>query len=227
MALTLPHHATNSAVAAILAAGALLAAACAAAPPISANIEDELICTPDDLRGTYFMQMAGEFSIRNLADLADDAASREAELDSSGLRGGRFNYWKQDVGKPPFETPVELVCQVMEFASDAQAAQFVRDLEVDPGELATTAVAWLPAGGRTARELPVSDTAYVPPGTRVFRLEGTSPGANTILYAAIAPGGRFVQGIYMGNRDGTATPGETTAVLARLAARSNPSAFAR
>jgi len=227
LALTRPHRATDQAVAAIAAVGALFAAACAAASPAGANIDDDLVCTPDDLGGAYLMQVAGEFSSRNLADLAENAVKRKAELESSGLRSGRFNYWKQAVGRPPFEDPVELVCQVVEFASETQAARFVRSLKAEPGELSTTAVAWLPAGGRAAAELPVPTTINAPPTSRVFRLEATSPGPRTTLYVAIAPAGRFVQSVYMGTSPGTATPDETTAVLSRLAARSKPAASAR
>jgi hypothetical protein len=220
LALRRPHLTSSPAAAAAIAGAALLAAACSGARPFGARIAEELTCTPEDLGGAYFMQTAGEFSTRNLADLADDAPKRKAELETAGLRGGRFNYWKQEVGKPPFESPLEVVCQVMEFGSADQAARFVGDLQAEPRDLATMAITWLPAGGRKAEELSAPNDPALPPGTRAFRLEAASPEAKVSLYAVLVSRGRYVQSVYLGNGDGTASPAAAAAVLVHLTRRS-------
>lgn len=139
------------------------------------------------------MLLEGEVSVRNLADLSDDAPRRERELRSAGLRGGRFSYWKEQVGRPPFDAPAEVLCQALEFESASDAERFVRELTASAGELAITAMKWLPKEHRTAEEMDLSTAVALPAGARAFRLNASGDGANVELYVVVAPNGRYVQ----------------------------------
>ncbi len=187
-----------------------------------------MACQRDDLGGAFALRLAGDFSTRNLADLANDAPGRRAELEAAGLRGGRFNYWKEAVGRPPFESPAEAVCQVMEFGNEDEAVHFVRSLRAQPDALATSAFTWLPASHRKAGEVAPPEDLGLPEGTRAFRIEAASPEADVGLYAIVATQGRFVQSVYMGsNGNGGTSLRAASAVLARLARRSRVVAVAR
>lgn len=210
----------------LAAAGLALMAACGSGGPAAVRIPPEFVCANSDLAGDYLLQTDGEVSARNLADLSSDAPRREAALKAAGLRGGRFTYWKQAVGRPPFDPPGEIVCQALEFATGEDAAGFVRDLQANPEELATTAITWLPAGGRVAEEVAVPAVPGLPAAARAFRVAGTSAQASVEYYAVVAANGRLVQSAYVGAR-GSATAEDAAAVLANLTGRTSPVAASR
>ncbi len=182
---------------AALVAGVVLLAACGSGEPATVRIPGEMACTPSDLGDGYFMLLEGEVSVRNLADLSDDAPRRERELRSAGLRGGRFSYWKEQVGRPPFDAPAEVLCQALEFESAAQAERFVRELTASAGELATTAMKWLPKEHRAADEMGISTPSALPAGTRAFRLAASGDGAEVEMHVVMAANGRYVQSAYV------------------------------
>lgn len=180
-----------------LGAALALLAACGSGDEGAVGVPAEMACNTTDLGGEFHLLTEGEVSVRNLADLADDAGGRARELRLAGLRGGRFSYWEEQVGRPPFDLPAQALCQALEFGSEAEAERFVRELRAEPGKLATTAMTWLPRGQREAEEVPLTTAPALPAGARAFRIAANGPGPDVELYAVFAPNGRYVQSVHV------------------------------
>jgi hypothetical protein len=184
---------------------ALLAAACSDVSGLNSASElHQQVCNSDDLGGQFREETSGDFSSGNLGALADNATVRTKELNAAGLKGGHFAYWKHTVPDPPFDPPIEAVCQVMEFGSDAEANDFVAGLTATPDDLATAAITWLPAGQRSASEEP-APAIQLPPTSRGFHLVAKDANVDAKLFVVILPAGRFVRSVYVGDADGDAT----------------------
>ena len=181
------------------------------------------VCVAGDLPGDYLQQTEGDFSRDDLAGLAANADQRQAELKAAGLLGGHFNYWKQAVGEPPFAPPLDIVCQVMAFSTEAQASKFVAALRADAADLATTGITWLPAGARSVVE-EHSGVESLPRGSRAFRIEAEDSHLRVTLYAVVMPSKANVQTVYIGNRNGAASLTDAVGIAKKLAERPAPSA---
>jgi hypothetical protein len=198
---------------------ALLAVSCTDVSGLnSANDLHQQVCNSDDLGGQFREETAGDFSAGNLAALSDDAPQRTKELDAAGLKGGHFAYWKHTVPDPPFDPPIEAVCQVMEFGSETEAASFVKAMKATPEELATTAITWLPDGERSVTE---ESTAALglPSGARGFRLTASDAHADAKLWVVVLPAGHFVRSVYVGDSEGDATLAQAATIQMRMLQR--------
>jgi hypothetical protein len=133
------------------------------------------------------------------------------------------NYWKQAVGEPPFAPPLDIVCQVMAFTAEAQAAKFVGGLRPDATDLATTGLTWLPAGSRSVVE-EHSGIESLPRGSRAFRIEAEDSHLRVTVYAVVMPAKARVQTVYIGNRNGAASLSDAVGIAKKLAARTAASA---
>jgi len=181
------------------------------------------VCVPGDLPGDYLQQTEGDFSRDDLAGLASNADKRRAELKAAGLLGGHVNYWKQAVAEPPFAPPLDIVCQVMAFSTEAQASKFVAGLRADAVDLATTGLAWLPTGARSVVE-ERSGIESLPRGSRAFRIEAEDRHLRVTLYAVVMPSKAHVQTVYIGNGNGAASLPDAVGIAKRLAERTAASA---
>lgn len=181
------------------------------------NLEQQS-CNDRDLGGQFREETAGDFSAGNLAGLADDATARDKELNAVGLKGGHFGYWKHMVTKPPFDPPIEALCQVMEFGSESEATNFVAALKATPEELATTAIVWLPDGERTASEESTAGT-QLPATARAFKLTAYGTHVDAKLFVVFLPVGRFVRSVYVGDEEGDATLELAASIQSRMLER--------
>lgn len=124
--------------------------ACAPGEPSDSEL-DPYLCTQEDLGDEYQELTRGEFTPRDLANLADDADSRERDFRTAGMKGGQFVFFKQSLEKPPFEPPINVVCQVTEFESEEAAQKWVAALERE-SSIDTIAIAWIPEQRHRIRE---------------------------------------------------------------------------
>ena len=212
---------------AILGVGgaALLLTACSGSPSAANASETALrshVCTQADVGPDFRQENAGDFSPSNLAGLASDPAQRKRELESAGLTGGYFAYWKHNVSDPPFEPPLEIVCQALEFSNPEQAAAFVANLRPTPEALVSTALAWIPESNRSVTEQPLDNAA----GThaRAFRLTASDTEQSVALEVVFQPSGRFVQSVYAGGPGSTEPLANVEALASLVAARATNSA---
>ncbi len=104
---------------------------------------DPYLCQPGDVGEEYQELTRGNFSPRDLADLGPSADRREDEFEEGGMERGRFVFYKQSLPKPPFDPPIDVLCQVLEFENEGAAAAFVAGLEPSDS-VATTNIAWIP-----------------------------------------------------------------------------------
>jgi hypothetical protein len=114
---------------------------------------DQFLCTPAEIGSGYQQLTNGDFSPRDLADLGPNADLREQELRAAGLQRGRFVLFKQALPPPPFDPPINLVCEVLEFDSPAGASNWVAGLTPAESVVRTAVMGWLPPS-----ELDVVDT---------------------------------------------------------------------
>lgn len=201
---------------ALLALALALVAACGSGEGASAGLGADITCTPEDLGAEYHLLTEGEVSVQNLAGLSDDARARQQQLQEAGLRGGRFSYWEEQVGRPPFAPPMQVLCQALEFESAEAAGRFLRELTDDPDELATTAMKWLPRERRAAEEITADAGKSLPAGARSFRITASGAGVDVEIYAVITPNGAYTQGVYVSGAGGLE---EALAVMERFRSR--------
>lgn len=183
----------------------LLAVSCSDVSGLNSGTDlNQQVCNDQDLGGQFREETAGDFSAGNLGGLADDSTERTKELNAAGLMGGHFAYWKHTVTDPPFDAPIEAVCQVMEFGSESQATSFVAALKATPDDLSTSAIVWLPNGERAVNEEATVGTG-LPTAARAFQLTASGPHADAKLFVVFVPSGRFVRSVYVGDEEGSAT----------------------
>jgi hypothetical protein len=159
-----------------------------------ANALDSRVCTQDDLGGGYNEETAGNFLPSNLGDLGNDSGAQTRNLVASGLVRGHFAYWKKTPGEPPFEPQTDVVCQVLEFRTGAEAAAFVRSLKPSPESLVPAGIAWLPDG---QREVDEQSAPAEPAGARAFLLRAQGGGESVAVQAVIAATGPYVRTVYI------------------------------
>ena len=84
---------------------------------------------------------------KKIADLGPNSSARQKELRAAGVQHGRFVLFKESLPRPPFDPPVNVICQALQFDSPEHARAFVRALQPDDS-LATTAMTWIPEANR-------------------------------------------------------------------------------
>ena len=159
---------------------------------------DSYLCTHEDVGEEYQELARGNFSPRDLADLGPDADSRVREFEDAGMEPGRFAFFKQALPKPPFDPPIDVLCQVIEFESDAAAQAFVRNMAPEDS-LATTAMAWIPDEDREFEEVP--EHGQAPDGTQRFIYEVRAGGGGEAMAAKfdVLNFGKLVRTIAVGH----------------------------
>lgn len=174
---------------------ALVAAGCQAPLDIDREQLDPYLCWSEDLPFEFMEQTRGDFTANDLAGLSQTPEERKLEYREAGMLGGRFVFWKQELPRPPFESPVNLVCQVIQFETAAQATAWVEGLEVEPASIRDTGMVWTPGNVTGLAELP-SERG------RAFRLAAEEGDARVVLYVLHEARGNLVLSVFAGNRDG-------------------------
>lgn len=172
------------------------------------------VCLQSDVPADFQQQTSGDFTPKNLADLGPKPDARLRQLEASGLRGGHFAYWKQAVGSPPFAAPLDLICQVLEFDSNAHAANFVAAIRPEPADLATTALTWLPNGSRTVIEKPAGLAT-----ARAFSISAEDSQALVEISAVVLADGHFVRTVYLGGNGRKGTIADAATIQERMSQR--------
>jgi hypothetical protein len=192
---------TNFALPLAALAIVLSGAACSADAGGSGALKEQ-ICTESDLGGSYIEKTSGGITIQNLANLSSDAAARSKQLKAAGMHDGRFAYWIHTVPKPPFDPPLEVVCQALEFRSPAEAQAFVRGLQPTPDDLASTGMVWLAKGHRTVTTVEHMEQGVQPgtplPAQQTFKITARGDQVDFTIYAVVEADGRYVRTVYVG-----------------------------
>lgn len=201
---------------------ALLAAASAAGFPACGNDRndsqaldrlDAQVCNQGDVGDEFNHQTSGDFSPRNLADLGDDAPSRLASYRAAGMTRGHFVYWKEVAGSPPFDPPLDVVCQVTEFRTAEQAEAFVVGLA--PGDAASTLIGWLPG----EYESVAVQTPALGAAARGFEIRGQGDAGPVTVVTAMVASGKYVRTISAGGPNTSASIAHAVALQERVANR--------
>ena len=171
-----------------LVAWAVALSACSTGEPEDDPI-DRRLCTAEEV-GIDFIELArGEFTPRDLADLSDDGDGRERVYEAAGMERGRFVYYKQALPRPPFEPPVDIVCQVIEFESPDQAADYADGLDSVYPAVQVAGIAWLPEDRHTVED--------VEPGIRRITIDGV--GRTVSVLVGFAAHDRYFTSVYVGS----------------------------
>lgn len=197
---------------AALLLGAAVVSACQASARFDGAALDRYLCSADDLPFDVIEQTRGDFTAADLGGLSRDPEVRKAEYRAAGMEGGRFAFWKQALSRPPFETPVNVVCQVIAFDSAAQAEGWVAHLTADAQRIRDSGMLWAPLDDAKAEELPAGRG-------RLFRLEGMEGDARVTLFALHEARGNLVLSVFVGDRDGRTEAATALAIAASRDAR--------
>ena len=173
------------------------------------------VCSQDDVPAGFRRQTAGDFTPQNLADLGPGPDQRLRQLAAAGLRRGHFAYWKQNVESPPFDPPLDIVCQVLEFDSAQAATAFVQSLRPEPADLSTTALAWIPDGSRAVFEAP----STLPSPARAFEIRAEDSQTSVDISAVVVPDGRYVRTVYLGGNGRRGTIVDAAKVQQQMSSR--------
>lgn len=174
---------------------------------------DRYLCEQSDLDGRFLQLVSGSFSRDDLGGLGLDPAARKREYRAAGMERGRFVFWKESLPKPPFDPPMNVVCQVLVFGSPQQAADWVASLDADAADLAASGILWLPSGERVTEEIaPIA-------GARAFKVTAEEGPARVTLVATYAAEGNIVRSVFAGDRDGRVTSDYVRSIWEAQAAR--------
>ena len=198
-----------------LAAGVLSVAlaGCSDASESGDAALDRYLCEQSDLDGRFLQLVSGAFSRDDLGGLGLDPAARKREYRAAGMERGRFVFWKESLPRPPFDPPMNVVCQVLVFESPGQAADWVASLDADVADLAASGILWLPGGERVVEELaPIA-------GARAFQVTAEEGPARVTLIATYAAEGNIVRSVFAGDRDGHVTSDYVRSIREAQAAR--------
>lgn len=184
-----------------LAAGVLGAAlvGCSDASEAGDATLDRHLCDQADLDGRFLQLVSGSFSGDDLGGLGRDPAARKREYHAAGMLRGRFVFWKESLPRPPFDPPLNVVCQVLVFESAEQAGAWVAGLDADAEDIAASGILWLPGGRRVTEELPPIA------GARAFRVAAEEGPARVTLIATHGAEGNIVRSVFAGDREGRVT----------------------
>ncbi|MBA4179101.1 MAG: hypothetical protein C0506_00790 [Anaerolinea sp.] len=170
-------------------------------------------CTQDDVGAGFNLQTSGDFSPANLADLGYNAPARLTRFRAAGMTRGHFVYWKEIAGKPPFDPPLDIVCQVMEFQSDAQARTFVENASLH--DITSNLIGWLPGSYEaTPVEAPGASGS-----NRTFTLSGDGEAGPVTVAGVVMADGRYVRIVSLGGPGTAPNSIRAEAVQQRIAAR--------
>jgi hypothetical protein len=174
---------------------------------------DRYLCRQDDLDGRFLELVSGSFSRDDLGGLGLDPEARKREYRAAGMQRGRFVFWKESLPKPPFDPPMNVVCQVLVFESPEQAEDWVASLAADASDVAASGILWLPGGERTTEEIePIA-------GARAFSVTAKEGPARVTLIATYATEGSVVTSVFAGDRDGRVTADYVRAIRERQQVR--------
>ncbi len=207
---------TSARLAALSLAAALLAGCgiAGSADEAGTGLENQ-VCQQEDVPAGFRRQTAGDLTPHNLADLGPGPDQRLRQLAAAGLRRGHFAYWKENIGTPPFDPPLDIVCQVLEFDSAPAAAAFVQSMRPDPADLSTRTLTWLPEGSRTVFEAP----STLEPPARAFAIRAEDTQTSVDISALVVPDGRYVRTVYLGGNGRRGTIVDAAQVQQRMSAR--------
>jgi len=187
--------ATTSAIAFALGLSVALAS-CSDASEEGDTTLDRYLCTSEDLVTEFNQQVAGSFSATDLGSLGDGTEERKQAYREAGLERGRFVFWKELLPRPPFDPPVNVVCQVLVFGTPQQAMAWVANLEADADEIGASGIVWLPDGERSVEDLGSDETG------RTFRVVAEEGDARVSLWATYSVRGNLVLSVFAGDREG-------------------------
>lgn len=190
------------------------ATGCAQGPGGAARADLEaLACGGGHAPAGYVQQASVAFQPGDLADVAADADGRLRELRDGGLVRGHYVSYKEDVGRPPFEAPATILCQVLEFEREEQADAFAAGLADSPQALQDSVLTWLPED-----RVDVSPTGQSAPGITTYRVEAEDGEARAVLTVGVEASGRFVRSVWAGGPAGGLPSGAVAALLNQSAA---------
>jgi len=179
-------------------ASALAVAASACAPGLQPSVElDGHLCAPETLGEDYQELIRGVFSPRDLADLSEDADARESEYRAAGMESGKFVYFKSVLPKPPFEPPVNVVCQAIEFEDATGAERYLASLDAAD---AHNALAFGAVPGEDVVTESRPSPLAGPPDLRYFAAAGGTGEQRTTVSFLVGAEGRFVRLVAVGSR---------------------------
>lgn len=168
-----------------------LLTACSTGEPRDSELEAYL-CDQNDVGDQYIELTRGEFTPRDLADLGDNADSKEREFTEAGMLGGQFIFFKQSLPKPPFDPPLDVVCQVLEF-ENAPAAEAWLDRLDETNVAATVFTSQVLGPSRVVeRELDPGPLASA------FVAFGSAEGWPSSVSLVVAAEGRYVRTLAIG-----------------------------
>jgi hypothetical protein len=178
-----------------------MCAACGQGADPSSTL-DQYLCAQSTLGDDYQELIRGEFTPRDLAALAEDAPARERSYRDAGMRDGKFVYYKAVLPKPPFQPPVNVVCQAIEFETVEGAQQWIRNLQ--PGDaLDSMAFGRVPQDGFKEEETrPPAGLASSDQPLRRFDASGGVDAERTFVYSLVGSEGRIVRTVSVGRRGG-------------------------
>ena len=194
---------------ALAAAAALVFGACGDASESGDAALDRYLCNESDLGGGFLGLASGSFSETDLGGLGIDPGERKREYREAGMQRGRFIFWKERLHRPPFEPPLNVVCQVLVFETADQAVAWVDSLAADSGDIAASGIIWLPDGRRHTEEIePIG-------GARSFRISAEEGPARATLIATYEAEGNIVWSVFAGDSEGAIAPMDVLAILER------------
>lgn len=156
---------------------------------------DDQVCTQADVGPNFNHQTAGGFTPANLASLVEGDGLSEQALRAGGMRQGHFVYWKEVVEKPPFQPPIDVVCQVIEFDSEADASAYAARLQADPSILRGTVIGLLPRYAEvTTKRAPAQGSNGF-----VMEMTGESEAGPLAVRVSVVTAGRFVRLVLAGS----------------------------
>jgi hypothetical protein len=172
---------------AVLAVGAL-GASCSNSSSLSPEI-DRFLCTQEDVGPGYIELSRGEFTPADLAELAPGAST--AQYKAAGMRDRHFVFWKQALPKPPFEPPMNVLCQVIEFETEEQAVAYASG--TDGSGAPWAGIAWFAEGNLDVESA----------GESLQRVSFQEAGQSVSVLVGSETSGSFFYSVYLGT-SGTA-----------------------
>lgn len=171
---------------------------CARTPGVDGTALDRYLCEAADLPFAFMEQTRGDFTADDLGGLSTDPEARKRAYREAGMAGGRFVFWKEQLPRPPFASPVNVVCQAIQFETADQARAWLQQLPATGQSIRDSGMIWAPNGGGRARELPFAGDG------RLFELEAEEGDARVRLWALHQLRGELVVSVFAGDRDGRA-----------------------
>ena len=120
-------------------------------------------------------------------------------LIDAGMERGKFVYYKQALPKPPFDPPLNVVCQVIEFETEEGARAWVDGLTAEDA-LESIAFGALPVEERSAHSEEISRVDSSFSGVRYFVASGGSGEWRTTARYLVGAESRFARVVSFGSR---------------------------